>query len=406
MNSIILSNFHPIVVGKLIDQKRINQYTKFLYHHFQNHPVIIEKEGKVERDLVSFEEVSDHVDKYAVSSNNIEKRQVLIFDEVEPFIIKEMDNTDPSNYVFPEGFEVLPESHYGPKIEVRMDWFKAKLGYVFDKFYELSHGKPENIIHVTCSGYSSPSLAQEAVVKRNWENVKVTHSYHMGCYGAFPAIRTGSGLLCYSKHKGRVDIVHTELLSVHLNLTNFSAANTMICSLFSDGFVGYSLYDENNFYKDSNLQNKVGLKILASHEVIIPDSLEDMTWDLGEYSFLMTLSKRVPVFIKKNVKEFMTTMCSKINLDFEAEKRAMYFAIHPGGPKIIDYVVRELDIDKKQAQWSYEVLKHNGNMSSATIPHIFHEIVNDPNIKPNTKVIAIAFGPGLTATGLVLEKVD
>ncbi|WP_370476089.1 3-oxoacyl-[acyl-carrier-protein] synthase III C-terminal domain-containing protein [Tamlana flava] len=405
MNDIILSNFHPILVGKLINQGLINQYTKFLYHFFQNFKLQREKHLELDKEGISFGEVSDHVNKYAIPFKNIEKRQILLFDEIESFIVNDMENTIPSNYVFPKGFEFLPDSHYGPKIEMRMDWFKKKLGYVFDKFYEHTPNKPENIIHVTCSGYSSPSLAQEAVINRNWNDVKVTHSYHMGCYGAFPAIRTGSGLLSLSKSKGRVDIVHTELLSVHLNLTEFSPANTMICSLFSDGFIGYSLYDENLFYKEGIKSNKAGLKILTSHEVLIPDSLEDMTWDLGEYSFLMTLSKRVPVFIRKNIKQFVINLCDNIGLDFEAEKDSIYYAIHPGGPKIIDYVVQELKIDNSRAHWSYHVLKNNGNMSSATLPHVFDKIINDPEIKVNTKIIAIAFGPGLTATGLLLEKI-
>ncbi|MFD2890451.1 3-oxoacyl-[acyl-carrier-protein] synthase III C-terminal domain-containing protein [Flavobacterium chuncheonense] len=404
MKTAILSNFHPILVGKLIEQTKLNQYTKFLYHHFQNHPLVISNES--DDDKITFDYVSDQVDRYAVSSGNINQRQVLIFDEVEDFITNKMKDTDPRKYEFPVGFEVIPGSHYGPKIQVRMDWFKQKLRFVFDKFYELTPEMPENLIHVTCSGYSSPSLAQEAVVHRNWASVKVTHSYHMGCYGAFPAIRTARGLLCQSDVNGRVDIIHTELLSAHLNLTEFSSANTMICSLFSDGFIGYSLYDQVSFDIFKKQSRQAGLKILAAHEVIIPDSLEDMTWDLGEYSFLMTLSKRVPVFIRKNIKAFMTTLCDKINIDFDVEKDSIYFAIHPGGPKIIDYVVAELEINPSQAAWSYEVLKKRGNMSSATIPHVFTEIVNDRSIKSNTKVIAIAFGPGLTATGLILEKVD
>jgi alkylresorcinol/alkylpyrone synthase len=199
-------------------------------------------------------------------------------------------------------------------------------------------------------------------------------------------------------------VVHTELLSAHLNLTEFSPANTMICSLFADGFIGYSLYEEKSFMNDDTIQEKKGLRILAFHEVIIPDSLEDMSWDLGEYNFLMTLSKRVPVFIRKNIKAFLTTLCKKADVDLEEQKSKMHFAIHPGGPKIIDYVVNEIGLLKEQAHWSYEVLRGHGNMSSATIPHIFNEIINDPNIKSGTKVVAMAFGPGLTATGLLLEK--
>jgi alkylresorcinol/alkylpyrone synthase len=405
MKSVILSNFHPILVGKLIDQKKLNQYTKFLYYHFQNLPKSgVTGNGAFDNEPITFELISDQVDKYAVSSENINSRQSIIFEEVEDFIEHIMEVTSPSGYHFPAGFEVKSGNLYGPKIEVRMEWFKRKMGYVFDQFYLKTNTSPENLIHVTCSGYSSPSVAQEAVIERDWETVQVTHSYHMGCYGAFPAIRTGRSLLCASSTKGRVDVVHTELLSAHLNLTEFSNSNIMICSLFADGFIGYSLFDEESFLTDDTFPEKKGLRILASHEVIIPDSLEDMSWDLGEYNFLMTLSKRVPVFIRKNIKPFLTTLCKKGNVDLEQQKGNMHFAIHPGGPKIIDYVIDAIGLAKEQANWSYEILRRQGNMSSATIPHIFNEIVNDPNIESGKKIVAMAFGPGLTATGLLLEK--
>jgi alkylresorcinol/alkylpyrone synthase len=406
MKNIIIANFQPILVGKLIDQTKLNQYTKFLYHHFQKQDAnqLVTADGEIEEESISFETVSSHVDKYAVTSENIKTRQILIYEGVQHFIENEMMQTNPSDYHFPIDFEVKEGNFYGPKIQVRMEWYKRKMRYVFNKFYSETLSKPENIIHVTCSGYSSPSLAQEAVIKRHWDTVQVTHSYHMGCYGAFPAIRTGTGLLNSSSENGRVDIIHTELLSAHLNLTEFSPSNTMICSLFADGFIGYSLYEQNNLMQDESIKNKNGLKILSFHEVIIPDSLEDMSWDLGEYNFLMTLSKRVPVFIRKNIKNFVITLCQKANVDLSIEKDTMHFAIHPGGPKIIDYVVDELELNKSQANWSYHILFEQGNMSSATIPHIFNKIVNDPDIKQGTKIVAMAFGPGLTATGLLLEK--
>lgn len=407
MKSIILSNFHPVTVGQLFDQEKLNQYTKFLYYHFQNSPGLgtVESSDQVKDEKVSFDFISDQVDKYSVSSENISSRQIIIFEEVKDFIEKIMEVTSPMEYHFPDGFEVKEGKSSGPKIEVRMEWFKKKMGFVFDQFYSKNNSKPENLIHVTCSGYSSPSVAQEAVIQRNWSSVQVTHSYHMGCYGAFPGIRTASSLIAASLNNGRVDVVHTELLSAHLNLTEFSPANTMICSLFADGFIGYSLYEEQSFMNDDAVLEKKGLRILASHELLIPDSLEDMSWDLGEYNFLMTLSKRVPVFIRKNIKSFLTTLCEKGDVDLEKQKSQMYFAIHPGGPKIIDYVVSEIGIADDQARWSYEVLRNHGNMSSATIPYILKNIIDDSSIKAGTKVIAMAFGPGLTATSLLLEKI-
>ena len=60
MKSIIISNFHPILVVKLFDQTKLNQYTKFLYYHFQNLPKLNETgSDSNEEELVGFEFISD-----------------------------------------------------------------------------------------------------------------------------------------------------------------------------------------------------------------------------------------------------------------------------------------------------------------------------------------------------------
>jgi hypothetical protein len=46
----------------------------------------------------------------------------------------------------------------------------------------------------------------------------------------------------------------------------------------------YSLYEEDSM-NDETILEKKGLRILASHEVIIPDSLEDMSWEIGSTIF-------------------------------------------------------------------------------------------------------------------------
>ena len=42
-------------------------------------------------------------------------------------------------------------------------------------------------------------------------------------------------------------------------------------------------------------------------------------------------------------------------------------------------------------------------MSSATIPHIWNEILEDSAIKDQTNIVSVAFGPGLTMTGVMLK---
>ena len=88
----------------------------------------------------------------------------------------------------------------------------------------------------------------------------------------------------------------------------------------------------------------------------------------------------------------------------EFEARAV-FAIHPGGPKILDHVEKLLSIDPRKNAHSHAVLRERGNMSSATLPHIRERILADRSILPGTPVLSLAFGPGLTICGKV-ARVD
>jgi hypothetical protein len=96
---LILAGFKPVVIGKLIDQTLLNNYSKFLYYKFslQNkNKIIVENNSE---EVCIFDTVSEQVDKYAVSQKYINKRQVCIFEDVEDFIENEMSCTDISDYV-------------------------------------------------------------------------------------------------------------------------------------------------------------------------------------------------------------------------------------------------------------------------------------------------------------------
>nr|VFK19220.1 MAG: Chalcone and stilbene synthases, C-terminal domain [Candidatus Kentron sp. LFY] len=80
------------------------------------------------------------------------------------------------------------------------------------------------------------------------------------------------------------------------------------------------------------------------------------------------------------------------------------FAVHPGRPKILERIQERFDVTRKQIHYSWDILHEKGNMSSATVPHIWHAIVNDDTVPKGKPVVSLAFGPGLTACGMLMEK--
>lgn len=282
----------------------------------------------------------------------------------------------------------LHESPAGKDLSTRAKIFDQHVEKIFDQYYPEGAIAPDDLIHVSCTGYVSPSGAQKIVSKRNWgQRTTVTHAYHMGCYGSIPAIRMGSGFL--TKEKSRIDIVHTEICCLHTNPSMHQLDQLVSQSLFADGFMKYSIVRETDGPR---------IEILALREEIIPNSTKAMTWDVVEWGFQMSLSKEVAVLIARYLSGYLERLCKKI------PKNALY-AVHPGGPKILLHVQELLQLSDSQMKMSFDVLKEYGNMSSATIPHIWQKILADSNVPSGTPIISLAFGPGLTISGAYMEKI-
>ncbi len=283
-------------------------------------------------------------------------------------------------------YKISKENPSGTKMLARSQFFSENCNQIFEAFYPENSQAPEHLIHVTCTGYISPSGAQHVIEKRNWNSkTKVTHAYHMGCYASLPAIRMAQGF-AHELHK-EIDIVHTEISSLHMNPANHSPEQIVVQSLFADGFIKY---------KVSRATPPEGFEILKVDEFIVPDSGSMMTWITSDFGMQMSLSKDVPGTIARHLDDFLK--------NFPIDTENCIYAIHPGGPRIIESLQDLLKLSNEQVSHAKKVLFDYGNMSSATLPHIWQNILNDSNIKSGTQIMSLAFGPGLTIFGGLLKK--
>lgn len=293
----------------------------------------------------------------------------------------------------------LEESPAGLSTEGRHAIYRSIVGSTFERFYPENTPAPDDLIHVSCTGYASPSGAQQVVSKKGWgHKTHVTHAYHMGCYGAIAGIRVAAGFI--TSGSKQADMVHTELCTLHLNPSLHTAEQLVFQSLFADGFIKYSACSEEHLQKAV----KPYLKIMSIHEEIIPNSLHAMEWLVGNSAFQFTLAKEIPGLIGKQLQPYLKNLCDKAGMQATDLDDSTIFAIHPGGPKILDYAKMLLRISDDQIRHSRDILRRYGNMSSATLPHVWQSICADESIPSGTKVVSLAFGPGLTIAGAILEK--
>ena len=281
----------------------------------------------------------------------------------------------------------------------RSRFYREISGQAFERFYAEEAEAPPVIIHVTCTGYVSPSGAQRLVARRGWgEGTEVIHAYHMGCYASLPAIRMAAGFV--ERGKARVDIVHTELCTLHMDPSQHLPEQLVVQTLFADGLIRYTASRAG----DRGLVRK-GMELIATREEIVPGTEDAMTWMVSDFGMQMTLSRKVPDHIRAGLGAFLERLAEDAGLTAAHLIETALFAIHPGGPRIIDEIAEHIGLQPEQVLASNTILRDFGNMSSATLPHVWKAILEDAALPPGTLVVSLAFGPGLTISGALLRKI-
>lgn len=250
---------------------------------------------------------------------------------------------------------------------------------------------PDALIHVSCTGYDSPSAAQRWVASQGWQcRTQVYHVYHMGCYAAMPAIRVAAA------HAGPVDVIHTELCTLHLDLRGSSPEAWVQQSLFGDGLIRYRVE------RDAPRGTRA-FEVLANRDLILTESAEIMKWTAADHCMRMVLGREIPERIQRGLKGALEVLLGGERAVNQMREKAIW-AIHPGGPRIVDEIQRVLELEPRQVRASAEILREHGNMSSATLPHVWHRILEEE--RAGTPVVSLAFGPGLTISGALMKVTE
>jgi predicted naringenin-chalcone synthase len=282
---------------------------------------------------------------------------------------------------------------YRPSLDRRMAIFHETAKSVALAAFADDDVPPDDIIQVSCTGYHSPSAIQELVSLRGWgEESRLLGIGHMGCYGAIPATRV-AGLTAASGN--RCSVLHTELCSLHLDLEAVEPEQLVVHHLFADGAIRYDV-------APATAATTPRFELLDVFEVLIPDSAHAMTWRLGACGFRMSLMRHVPQAVAKAVRGIVHKRLARLGLRHDLVRG---WAIHPGGPRILSELATCLELtDPDALAHSRRVLRERGNMSSATLPHIWQGMLDDPGLRGGDLVVSLAFGPGLTVAGNVLRK--
>ena len=246
---------------------------------------------------------------------------------------------------------------------------------------------PKSITHlvtVSCTGFASPgfdfAVIRELGLRPTTERI---HVGFMGCHGAINGLRVANALA--ADPANTVLLVAVELCSLHY-YTGPDIDKAIANALFADGAAAVVASGRGE-----------GYRVTATGSGIIPDSTAEMGWSVGDHGFEMVLSKQIPVFIERNLRTWIDGWLGERGLSVE---RIGSWAIHPGGPRILQAAQTALELTDDAMADSRAVFSEFGNMSSPTVLFILKRLRER---RAKLPAVLLGFGPGLVCEAALVE---
>ncbi len=296
--------------------------------------------------------------------------------------------------------QATAEEHpwYRAPLDGRMEVFSETARAMARQAFEADTEAPDAVLQVSCTGYDSPNAVQHLLQEKQWtDGPRVLNIGHMGCYAAVPALATAADVVAAMAARTGDDataaILLVELCTLHHFPATTDVEQIVQQCLFADGAARVDV--------TTAAPDAPHFALLDHAEALLPDTLGEMTWRTASPAFRMTLSRDVPTHIRNQVAPFLRGLLARNGLtvdDIDA------FAVHPGGPRVIESTAEALGLPDGKVGHSQEVLRTRGNMSSTTLPHIWAAMLDDAALPNGALVASVAFGPGLTVVGNLLRK--
>lgn len=263
---------------------------------------------------------------------------------------------------------------------------------------QIDYKEIDAIFFISSTGISTPSIEAKIMNKLPFrENTKRIPIWGLGCAGGAAGLARAYEY-CKAFPKANVLVLCVELCSLTFQKDDVTKSNIIGTSLFADG-VSCCLVSgkESALLQYSQLETIP--KIMESQSTFMSHSEDVMGWDVQDSGLHVIFSKDIPSIIKKwlkpNIEKFLNEHHLKMN-------DVSQIIAHPGGKKVLQAYEIALNLTADHFYYPRKILRHYGNMSSATVLFVLTEILK-LKIKPNEFGILFALGPGFSSECVLLQ---
>lgn len=250
----------------------------------------------------------------------------------------------------------------------------------------LSPRDVDVVVTVSSTGIATPSLearvADRLGLRPDAARIPV---FGLGCAGGVSGVAIASRLARASPG-ANVLVVVVELCTLAFRADRGLKEDVVSTALFGDGAAALVLR------ADDDTQS-IRLGPAAEHR--FPGTLDIMGWSTDPVGFGVVLSRALPQFLEKYLREPALAFLDRVGSLAEPA-----FVCHPGGAKVLPAVELALDLPEGTQRHEREILRLYANMSAPSVLFVLQRALASGLRGP---AVMCALGPGFTASFQAIE---
>lgn len=301
-----------------------------------------------------------------------------------------------------------------PSLEARIDLAAAKVPKLAASAAEKAiaeWGRPAtDITHLIFSTYSggrapSADLHLASLLGLRPSVCRTIINLH-GCYGGGRALQLAKEV-AENNHGARVLVACSE--ATLISFGGPDGSNLVGHGLFGDG-AGTIIVGADPV---ANVERPL-FEIVSASQTTIPNTEHAIGMEFTKGGLDFNMSIHVPALLRQNIERCLLDVFGigpavGVHIDGHiVEWNDLFWAVHPGGPPILDGIEAELKLQPEKLAASRHVLREYGNMSGATIVFVLDELRrrwrNEGGEQRPQWGVLLAFGPGITIETIVLHS--
>ncbi|KAL8500264.1 hypothetical protein ACS0TY_020028 [Phlomoides rotata] len=261
-------------------------------------------------------------------------------------------------------------------------------------------GDITHIVYVSSSEIRLPGgdlyLANELGLRNDVGRVML---YFLGCYGGVTGLRVAKDI-AENNPGSRVLLTTSETTILGFRPPNNSRPYDLVgAALFGDGAAAVVIGSDPIPGKESPF-----MELNYAIQQFLPGTNSVIDGRLSEEGIYFKLGRDLPQKIEDNIEGFCRKLMEKAGLE---EYNELFWAVHPGGPAILNRLESKLCLEGKKLDCSRRALMDFGNVSSNTIFYVMEYMREELRGKKENAEewgLALAFGPGITFEGVLLRS--